>query len=362
MRVAYTLEQCWHTVPGGTARAALDVATALTARPEVSLIGVAAYHRADPAPAWSPTIPVRQLRLGRLALYEAWHVARRPAVEGATGPVDVIHATGVAVPPKSAPLVVTVHDLAYVRDPSQFSRKGRRFFNQALQLTRRDADLVLCSSQATLDDCLQAAIPAERLRLVPLGVRAEPVGAVEVADTLARYGLPERYVLSVGTHEPRKNLATMLDAFRKLDRADLTLVLVGAAGWQVSVDELVAPLGDRVRVLGFVPNGDRDALYAGASVFCYPSLFEGFGLPVLEAMAQGTPVVTSLGTATEEAAGDAGIVVDPTDPGAIAEAMAAVLDDEALAARLSEAGRARAATFTWDRTAALTLAAYQELM
>jgi glycosyltransferase involved in cell wall biosynthesis len=248
-----------------------------------------------------------------------------------------------------------------VRDPSQFTPKGRRFFAQALRLTRRDADLVLCSSEATRQDCLQAAIPAERLRLVPLGVDRPAVEPVEVGATLDRYGIEGRYVLSVGTHEPRKNLSTLIDAFRKLDRADVTLVLVGPAGWHVGLDELVRPVADRTRVLGFVPNADRDALYAGADAFCYPSLHEGFGLPVLEAMAQGTPVVTSAGTATEEAAGDAGIIVDPLDAGAIADALAQVLDDPALAARLGEAGRERAATFTWARTAELTLAAYREL-
>ncbi len=374
MRVAYTIEQCWHRVPGGTARAALEVARSLLAPDgpgapgsadtlgSVELVGVAARHGADPPAAWTPPMPVRQLPLPRLALYEAWHLARRPAVQHATGPVDVIHATGVAVPPKSAPLVVTVHDLAYVRDPGQFTRKGRRFFEQALRLTRRDADVVLCSSEATRRDCIDAGFDPLRLRVVPLGVRAERVGEGDVAATVARYGLRRPYVLSVGTHEPRKNLPALIEAFRRLGRDDLDLVLVGPAGWHVDLDAAVAPIAERVRVLGFVPAVDRDALYGGAAVFCYPSTFEGFGLPVLEAMAQGTPVVTSAGTATEEAAGDAGIVVDPHDPAAIAAGLATVLDDEVLAARLRADGVARAAAFTWDRTAALTLEAYRSVL
>ncbi|MGE0730913.1 MAG: glycosyltransferase family 4 protein [Acidimicrobiia bacterium] len=368
MRVAYTLEQCWHTVPGGTARAALDVADALVRhhRGEVELVGVSARHGGPPAAPWQPPIEVRALPLPRLALYEAWHVLRRPAVQRATGAVDVIHATGVAVPPASAPLVVTVHDLAYVHDPSQFTAKGRRFFTQALGLLRRDARLVLCSSQATLDDCLAVGLPADRLRLVPLGVRPRPRTAADTTGTAAadavrhRYGLRRPFVLSVGTLEPRKNLPRLLDAFGRLGRDDVELVLVGATGWHTAIDELVRPLGDRVRVLGFLPDADRDALYAACRLFCYPSLFEGFGLPVLEAMSAGAPVVTSAGTATAEAAGDAALLVDPHDVGAIAAALAKALDDDGLADELRAAGLTRAATFTWERTAALTAEAYRE--
>ncbi len=364
VRVAYTLEQCWHEVPGGTARAALEVAAELSADAGsgVDLVGVSALHRHAPDPPWVPPIPVRALPLPRLALYEAWHLLRRPAVQRATGPVDLVHATGVAVPPHSAPLVVTVHDLAYLHDPSQFTAKGRRFFDQALGLVRRDADLVLCSSEATLADCVAAGLPSRRLRLVPLGVRPVQVDPGEVTTTLARYGLERPFVLSVGTLEPRKNLPTLIEAFARIARTDVDLVLVGATGWHTEIDELVRPLGTRARVLGFLPNTDRDALYAGAAVFCYPSLFEGFGLPVLEAMAAGTPVVTSSGTATAEAAGDAGLLVDPRDVGAISAALDRVLGSEALASELAGAGRERAASFTWSRTAALTAEAYRELL
>jgi len=361
VRVAYTLEQCWHEVPGGTARAALEVARELHAGSRLDLIGVSARHRRPPAPSWVPPIAVRALPLPRLALYEAWHLARRPAVQLATGPVDVIHATGLAVPPRSAPLVVTVHDLAFIHDPSQFTAKGRRFFDQALRLIRRDADLVLVSSQATWRDCVAAGLPERKLRLVPLGVRGAEVDPGEVTTTLARYGLERPFVLSVGTLEPRKNLPALIDAFARIKRTDVDLVLVGASGWHTEIDELVRPLGTRVRVLGFLPNADRDALYSGAELFCYPSLFEGFGLPVLEAMAAGTPVVTSSGTATAEAAGTAGLLVDPRDRAAITDALDRVLGDEALAGDLRAAGREQAAGFSWTRTAELTLSAYEEL-
>ena len=140
---------------------------------------------------------------------------------------------------------------------------------------------------------MAAGLPERILRLVPLGVRPVEVTATDVTAALARHGLDRPYVLAVGTMEPRKNLPTLIEAFGRLDRPDVELVLVGARGWHTEIDELVRPLGSRARVLGFLPDADRDALYAGAAVFCYPSTFEGFGLPVLEAMSAGTPVVTS---------------------------------------------------------------------
>ncbi|MBM3683052.1 MAG: glycosyltransferase family 4 protein [Actinobacteria bacterium] len=362
MRVAYTLEQCWHRVPGGTARAALEVADVLDGIDDVTILGVAARHRRPPEAPWRPTVGVAHLPLPRPALYTAWHELRRPAVQRATGPVEVIHATGVAVPPRSAPLVVTVHDLAFLRDPTPFTRNGRRFFARALERTASDADLVLCSSAATREDCAAAGIDPARLRVVPLGVHAAPVDPSAVAATTARHGLHRPYVLAVGTLEPRKNLPTLVEAVRRLRRDDVDLVLVGPAGWGVEVDALVAGLGDRVHVLGFLPAAERDALYAGAAVFCYPSTFEGFGLPVLEAMAQGTPVVTSAGTAMAEVAGPDAVLVDPTDVEALRDAVAGLLEDPVRAAALGVAGARRAGTYTWERTAAATLDAYREAL
>jgi glycosyltransferase involved in cell wall biosynthesis len=359
VRVAVTLEQCWHRVPGGTATAAIEVVRALQSRHDVELVGVSARHLRLPPDPWRPPIPTRPLPLPRVALYELWHRRRWPPVQRATGPVDVIHATGVALPPRTAPLVVTVHDLAYLHDPSHFTRHGLKFFQRALDLAKRDADIVLCSSTATERDCRAAGFDPARLRVVPLGVRAEPAAPASVTDVLGRLGL-KRYVLWVGTIEPRKNLPTLVAAFRRLDRSDVDLVLVGPEGWNEQVGAHTDGIDDRVRVLGFLPPRDLAALYAGAAVFCLPSIREGFGLPVLEAMAQGTPVVTSRGTSTEEVAGTAGIVVDPLDAAAIAAALESVLDDDDLAARLSAAGRARAAEFTWERTAAATAEAYAD--
>jgi glycosyltransferase involved in cell wall biosynthesis len=178
------------------------------------------------------------------------------------------------------------------------------------------------------------------------------------------YALTGPYILWTGTLEPRKNLGGLLAAFDALE-TEIELVLVGPPGWSQDVDQLLARLPDakrsRVRRLGWVPRSDLGPLYAGADVFCFPSLLEGFGFPVVEAMAQGTPVVTSTGTSTEELVADgAGLAVDPRDTGAIAAALESVLSDPALAEGLAAAGPVRARTYTWTHTAELTVRAYEE--
>jgi glycosyltransferase involved in cell wall biosynthesis len=351
MRVGYVLEQCWHRVPGGTAVAALELARALKEQPGLDLVGIAARHREPPPEPWRPPIDVRHLGLPRPLLYEAWHVLGRPRIEG----VDVIHATGLAVPPRSAPLLTTIHDLSFLVYPEHFSRAGRRFFGQALRRSRERADLVLCSSLATLEHCVKAGFTRERLRHVPLGVRAPLVSDGEVAHARQRYGLDGPYVLWTGTIEPRKNLRGLLEAWDRV-QAEPELVLVGPPGWN---EEVEARPG--VRMLGFVPWDDLWRLYAGAEAFVFPSLMEGFGFPVVEAMSQGTPVVTSRGTSTEELAQDAGVLVDPHDPADIARGLERVLREPSLARELREAGPRRAAEYTWERTAELVRAAYEEI-
>lgn len=360
LRVALTLEHLWHRVPGGTAVATLELARALVRRDGLELVGVAAKHAHEPSPAWRPPVPVAHLPLGRLALYEAWHRLRRPGVERATGPVNVIHASAMPVPPRSAPLVLTMHDLAFLKDRTHFTRRGNSFFRRGLELALKEADLVLCPSKATRSDCLEAGFDERRLRLVPHGVVVQTVGAADVERIRAEHDLSRDYVLWTGTVEPRKNLPGLLRAWAQLE-ADTDLVLVGPQGWNEDLERHIGSRREHVRVLGWLPQRDLAPIYAGAAVFCYPSFAEGFGLPVLEAMAQGTPVVTSSGTSTEEIAEGAGLLVDPNDPASIAEAIGRVLDDNELAARLARKGRERAETYTWDAAAARTLAAYNEV-
>jgi glycosyltransferase involved in cell wall biosynthesis len=353
VRVAVTLEQCWHRVPGGTARATLDTVAAIEARGGVTQVGVSAKHR-DPAPeAWRPSIPVRQLWLPRIALYDAWQRLGHPVVERATGPVDLVHATGHVAAASTAPLVVSVWDLSFVHDPSMFTKRGISVFTRFLDLVRERAAMVIVPSEATRQDCADAGIDAARLRVVPLATAPRAVGPDDVARVRAVHHLERPYVLFVGTVEPRKNLRRLLEAYAQLGEVEAELVLVGPEGWH---DDLPATSARR---LGFVPREHLDALYAGASIVAYPSLREGFGLPVLDAMAHGAPVVTSATTSTAEVAGDAALLVDPLDVDAIAGALQRLLDDEDLAARLGAAAKARAAEFTWARTADGVVAAYE---
>jgi glycosyltransferase involved in cell wall biosynthesis len=353
MRVAVTLEQCWHRVPGGTARAALDTVAAVAARGDVEQVGVSAWHRAAPPEAWRPTIPVRALRLPRIALYDAWQRLRHPVVERATGPVDVVHATAHVASASRAPWVATVHDLHFLFEPDHFTPRGVSVFTRFLDLVRDEAALVLCPSEATRVDCEDAGIEADRIRVVPWAVSSPPVSAATVERVRRQHGLQRPYVLFAGTREPRKNLARLLEAFERLGPVDADLVLVGPEGWaELPTSRAVLP--------GFLPRAEVDALYAGAAAVCYPSLREGFGLPVLEAMAQGAPVVTSATTSTAEVAGDTGLLVDPLDVDAIAGALQRLLADPELGRRLGAAARVRAESFTWDRTADGVLAAYRD--
>ena len=353
MRVAYTLEQCWHRVPGGTGVAALRIAEALAIHDDVRLIGVAGRHRYLPPEPWTPSIPVAHLPIASPWLYEGWLRAQWPKVERATGPVEVAHATTLIPCPTDAPLVVTIHDLAFLHDASHFTRHGVGVFMRSLEITRRHADLVLCCSQSTMDDCVAAGLPAERLRYVPLGVETARASHDDVVRVRRSYGLPEEYVLFVGTLEPRKNLAGLVAAMAHLEEP-LPLVVAGADGWGEETDVADAD----VRFLGFVPAEDLDPLYAGASVFAYPSEREGYGLPVLEAMAQGAPVVTSRGSGTEETAGMAAVLVDPRDPADIARG---ITEARARRTEVKEKGLARAQRRSWSHTAELTAQAYREL-
>ena len=362
VRTAVTVEQCWHRVPGGTAWSVIELLGALRERSDVDVVGVSARHASPPPHPWTVPVPVRSLPLPRALLYETWHapLVRFPKVERATGPVDVVHATAIAYPATDAPVVMTIHDLSFLSDRRRATRYGHRFFRRGTDLARRHARIVVCPSQASADECIAVGFDPGRVRVIPWGVHSEPVPDDRVASALAAHGLDRPYVMFAGTVEPRKNLPALLEAFGRLDRPDVDLVLAGPEGWNEDVGAAIGRLDGRVRALGFLPRADLVALLAGADVFCYPSIQEGFGLPVLEAMAQGTAVVTSAGTATSEVAGGTGVLIDPHDVGAIAAALERLLDDPGERERLGAEGQARAASFTWDRTAAAYAEVYAE--
>jgi glycosyltransferase involved in cell wall biosynthesis len=369
-RVAITLTQCWHRVPGGTSTSVLRLIRALEAGGRVDLVGVGprghvarpSSLRAGALPAGLPNATVARLALPLPLLYDAWSRVGRPSIEAVTGPVDLVHVTvPVRVPSGRAPIVATVHDVFPLTRTDSMTRRGTRLTRTGLGWIRDHASLVMVPSVTVAQQCVAQGFEDAKLRVVPWGAEVAVPDEVAVDGVLERYSLQRPYVMFTGTLEPRKNVAALLAAMTLLNRPDVTLVLSGPDGWGAGLgDELCGVPGPVLRT-GFVPEEDLPALMRGAEAFVFPSLEEGFGLPVLEAMACGAAVVTSLGTATEEVAGDAARLVEPNDATALAGAIAGLLGDPVTASSLRDRAVRRAETFTWDRAARLTEAAYLEV-
>jgi glycosyltransferase involved in cell wall biosynthesis len=266
--------------------------------------------------------------------------------------------------------VAMVHDITPVLFPSLLPFKGRLFYQKALTLGLKRLGRITVPSQCTRDDLVRhlSADPA-RVTVVSRGVdpRFQPARHFEpLAAVKRRHHLPDRFILWVGTLEPRKNVARLIGAYRRLREEGVRhgLVIAGGRGWLCDdVFEAAGRdgLGEQVLFTGQVGEDDLLALYQSADVFAYPSLYEGFGLPVLEAMACGVPVVCSDRGSLPEAAGDAALLVDPTDESAMAAALARTLHDDDLRQEMVARGRHRAREFTWDRVARNFLTVYREV-
>jgi alpha-1,3-rhamnosyl/mannosyltransferase len=256
------------------------------------------------------------------------------------------------------PTAPVVFDLVPFVDGAEAQGRAARIERATIRPALRRAAALPCISQATRDD-LVARFPATAGKAVAIPLAADAAFAsAQAGDAPSRHGLEKPYVLAVGTLEPRKNLARLMAAWLRLPEAlreRLALALVGPRGWD---DEAIVRTARQAgaRLLGRVSDADLAALYAGCAAFAYPSLYEGFGLPVLEAMSAGAPVVTSSVSSLPEVAGDAALLVDPYDEAAIAGALERVLTDPGLAADLGERGRRRAAEFSWERCARETRA------
>jgi glycosyltransferase involved in cell wall biosynthesis len=277
----------------------------------------------------------------------------------------MVHATSAAVPPTSGrPLVATVHDLAFRHYPDAYPSAGRRYHDRAARIVAAEAARVIAVSQATAHDLTELyGVEPGRITVVPLG--ADPPGPGDqaaAARLLGDLGVRGPFLLAVGTLEPRKNLPRLLAAFGEVtdELPDHHLVVAGPVGWGPTL----RPTWDSVRVKLAGPVGDAvlHALYRGADGLAYPSLYEGFGLPVLEAMAHGLPVLTSGRSSLPEVAGDAALLVDPLDRGSIAKGLVRLVNDSALRRRLADAGPRRAARFTRPASASGTWAAYREVL
>ncbi|TQV63984.1 MAG: glycosyltransferase family 4 protein [Halothiobacillaceae bacterium] len=268
------------------------------------------------------------------------------------------------------PTVITVHDLAWIRHPETHPAERVRYLNRNVPRALERADHILTVSAFTRDELMHVfGYPAEQITVTPLGVdheRYRPRTEQECTQTLGKHRLAwKSYVLSVGTLEPRKNLRLAVEAHSLLPahlQQEYPLVLAGARGWHES--EFREPLGKQVKrgsviPLGYVPEDELPCLYAGASAFVYPSRYEGFGLPPLEAMACGVPVITSTAQALCEVGGEAVLTVSPDHPEALAHALRSVLEDVDRAESLKALGQQRAGQFTWLTCAQTALHGYR---
>ena len=267
------------------------------------------------------------------------------------------------VPAHTLPLLfpgraaVTVHDLGYKFFPLAHPLKQRLYLDGTTRYSAARASVVLADSQATADDLTRFyETSASKIRVVYPGVDAPTIS--DVAGVRKKYGLPERYFLFLGTLQPRKNIGRIAAAYRSAKLTDLTaLVLAGGQGWLY--DPAWTAGTDGVILPGYIDDADKGALYAGALALFFPSLYEGFGFPVLEAMHCGTPVICSNTSSLPELAGEAALLVNPFDVEAIAEAMRSIAKDEALRLSLREKGFVQARKFTWEAAARAALEAFE---
>jgi glycosyltransferase involved in cell wall biosynthesis len=300
-----------------------------------------------------------------------WEQTRLPSLLRRSR-VDLLHSLHYTMPLRHpVKQVVTLHDMTYFLFPALHTFSKRYFFRAFIKLSGRQADALLADSESTRRDAIRlAGIPAGKITTALLGVTPEftPIKNPEKLHRVAeKYQLPGRFILFVGLLEPRKNVITLLRAYQQ-NRPELEgrrLVIVGRKGWMYNqLQQIVGELnlGEDVHFTGYVEQADLPAVYNLADVFVYPSIYEGFGLPVLEAMACGTPVITTNVSSMPEITGEAGILVPAVDTAALGSALRSILSDPTLQQKISQEGLQRAAAFTWQHTARLTFDVYQRVL
>jgi len=389
MRVALNVEQLLQRPPGGIGRYTAELARLLPLAFEsgpglgdgdaVELVPFVARHRHQTIETalgrfgLTGLDPVR-LVLPRPLLYDTWNLLGVPPLgllHRSLRGIDLVHAPSLAVPPASGvPIIVTAHDAAALTFPETYTRRGRWFHERGSIAAAKRAEIVIAPTLAAAEEITShTPIPMEKIRIVPHGVAQITVGEGLVAATRAALGVgDDPYVLWVGTLEPRKNLPVLIEAFGAVVRAaDLPhrLVIVGSTGWLDTADAIREParaLGDRICFTGPIRADRLVALYHGAELLAFPSLHEGFGLPVLEAMAQETAVLVSDIPVLREVGGDAAQYLPPSDVAAWGDALVELLRDDAERGRMARAGHDRAEGFTWERCIARTKAVYREVL
>lgn len=371
MRIAAHVDPLYFAAPGGVGTYIRNLVPALVGREpglEVTLFH-SRFEAPPPVEPWMGAFADEELPASIRSLYPRWNLTGRPGLPDVVRSADLVHAMGAsAVPPIDGDqrLVVTVHDLAFEHYPRMFPRAWRVMYRLGLRAAVRRAHAILAPSRNTAEDVLsRTKVDPHRLHVTPLAA-ALPQGEIDVDGTVARLKIRPPYVLYVGTIEPRKNLVRLIRAYRRVAATGVThaLVIAGPLGWhpEALLRELALEGPGEVVMTGALALQELDAVYRAADVFAYPSLYEGFGLPVLEAMTRGIPVATSNTSSLSEVTGDAALGVNPRSIREIASAIEALCTDVGLADRLAAAGRARAERFSWDETARLTLEIYERVL
>jgi glycosyltransferase involved in cell wall biosynthesis len=314
-----------------------------------------------------------QLRLSRLPTDRPqvrilWEQFLQPWSVRRAG-VDLLHCPAFVGPLASTcPTVITVHDLSFLFFPQNFRAMNRIYLKTLTRLSVRRARRIIAVSESTRRDLVhQYGLPPAKVDVVYNGVDAafRPLPTTEVAAFRRRAGLPDRFLLFVGTLEPRKNVARLIEAYARLPEGRPPLLLVGGKGWLY--DEIFARVEElnlthEVRHVGYVPATELPLWFNAAELFVYPSLYEGFGLPALEAMACGTAVVASSASSLPEVVGEAGRLADPFDTEALSSAMSQVLTHQEQREELREAGLKQAQAFTWPKAARQTVGTYRQAL
>ena len=318
-------------------------------------------------------LPSRTVNMG----YKPWRMlvwlaqlARMP-LNHLVPDAKLFHATEhLLMPLRGVPTILTIHDLIFRIMPEHHKPLNRWYLNLTLPLYSRRANHIIVVSESTRRDVINAyGVHEDKISVIPEAAapRFAPQSAKAIEAVRQRYQLPEKFLLYVGTIEPRKNLLRLLKVWEKLYKASAAppLVIVGSRGW-LSEDFFAAleksPVRNGALLTGYVRDEDLPALYAAATAFIFPSLYEGFGLPPLEAMACGTPVICSNSSSLPEVVGDAALLCDPTDELALADALIRIVSDTDLQNMLRERGLKQAAKFSWERTAKETLAVYNRAL
>lgn len=296
-------------------------------------------------------------------LWNRLHVVN---IEKLIGDVDVFHSWDWYQPPTKAKKVTTVHDVSFLRYPEVFPKRTIRAQTNRLKWVKKECQIVIADSQATKKDLIDLlGFDEKKIKVIYLGVsdswKEKPANIKKQEAIKKKYKIKGEYILSVGTLEPRKNLKAVIKAFNELKKHSLQLVLVGKPGWGEEIKQLAEKKDPAIVVTGFIPDEDLVYLYKGARCFVYPSLYEGFGLPVLEAMAAGCPVVTSNISSLPEVAGKAAILVNPQKTSEIRQAINEIIAIPQVSQNLRKKGLIQANKFSWEKTARETLEVYKNV-